>query len=398
MTTRGEHGPSVFLLRGLFFVAMGGTGAWLPFLALRLDGAGYSGAAVGLLLAAMPLARLVSAPGWAMVADRFQQGGRALQVASFLSVAAAAALLAGDALWIVAPALVVYAAVRGPVGPLLDAQAVRALLARGSDTRHYGRIRLWGSLGFLVSGFVAGAFADGNPGAPLAIALAMWTVGALMTLRLPATGGGGPAPIGPALRALATRPFFLPFIGAAVLHGAALSSYDSLFAVHVRRLGLPSQCTGWALVTGISVELGVMAAALPLMRRCPPFALVAAAMAVGSLRWGLTAWLDAAVPLVATQALHGISFGAFWVGSVEALRQRSPELIRSSTQALLTSSAYGLGPLLSAGLATFLLDGAGTRGLFAVGAGLSATAALLVGWAARLDRSEGGREPISQAA
>ena len=85
------------------------------------------------------------------------------------------------------------------------------------------------------------------------------------------------------------------------------------------------------------------------------------------------------------------------IGSVEVMRRRSAPEIRASAQALFTSCSYGLGPLLSALLATVMLDGAGTRGLFAVGAVLSAAAAGRVVVAERRDGEEAARaEPVGE--
>lgn len=386
------RGAPPALVALVFLATLGGTGAWVPYLGLWLDRTGHSGAAIGAALAVVPFARLVAGPFWAAVADRFQRGERALQVASVVSTGAAAVALASTGPAGLGIGLLAFALARAPVGPLLDAQAVRSLEARGRDTRNYGRVRLWGSLGFLAVGAVGGFLADASPAAPLLLAVGCWAVAAALTFTLPASPPSPPVPVGPALRALTGRAFFAPFLAGCALHGAALTSYDSLYAVHVGKLGLPSWWTGAALAAGIGVEVVVMASGGALLRRFSPLRLVAASMAVGAARWALTATVHDPIGLTAVQALHGFSFGAFWIGSVEAMRARAPETIRASAQALFGSVAYGVGALLSAGAAFLLLDSTGPRGIYAAGAVASAAASLLVAFADRRERRAGIRD------
>ncbi len=388
----GKH-TSILLISLTFFLSLAGTGAWLPYLVLHLKRTGHDGAEVGLLLGILPVARLLSAPLWAMVGDRYRKGSRVLQATTLLSPLAATALLFTENIALMALSLLVFSAARGPIGPLMDAQAVDALVARGRDTRTYGRIRLWGSFGFLVAGFVAGFLADAHPRAPLQLALLLWFSAFLLTLGFSSEKGAGPAPIGPALKTLLARPFFAPFLLASVLHGVSLTSYDAFFALHVASLGLSSRWTGMALVTGVGVEMVVMAGAPWLMKRFSPFSLVMGAMGVGVFRFALTATVTSPIPLVALQCLHGISFGAFWIGGVELLAHRSPPQIRASSQALFTSATYGMGPLLSAALASFLLDREGTAGLFWVCAVGSGVAAGLTGWARSRELGEQEKSP-----
>jgi PPP family 3-phenylpropionic acid transporter len=362
------------LLIAYYFLAVGGNGGWTPFLGLWLDRDGHSGAAMGALLGLIPFARMISAPVWAGVADRFREGTRILQLCSVLTVLLCGAAMGvrGDlALGLV---LLLFAVVRAPVGPVMDAAAVKLLEQSGADAREYGRIRLWGSLGFLVFALLGSLLVDRFAAAPLLIGMGAWAGAAALAFTLPRAESRGPQPLGPALRRLAAQPFFMPFLLACALHGTALATYDCLLPVHLSSLGLPSAWSGVSIAIGILVEVAVMAWARQLLTRLSPLTLITAAMAAGALRWGLNAVVEDPALFVAIQALHGLSFGAFWIGAVELLRRRAPPEVGNSAQALLTTSAYGVGPLASAGLTALYLDELGTSGLFLIGAGLSGVA------------------------
>jgi PPP family 3-phenylpropionic acid transporter len=181
------------------------------------------------------------------------------------------------------------------------------------------------------------------------------------------------------LRALSRQSLIAPVLAVTVAQGAALFLYDCLFAVHVTSIGLPARWAGIALAPGILLEIAVMALAPFLLRRFTPAGLLLAGLVTATIRWVLTALVDDPWPLVSIQALHGISFGAYWIGGVELLRSRAPASIRASAQALFYS-CFWIGALGSAGLVAALLDQIQTTGLYAVGAGLTgvATAVLLV--------------------
>ncbi len=368
------------LLSLLFFLGLGGAGGFVPYLGLYLERRGLSGAQIGALMASMPLARMVASPLWAAVADKTRMGTRLLQLSGTL----ATLILVGIFLPLgpVGLGLVLMAhwAVRAPSGPLLDSAAVRMLERNGLDTAHYGRIRLWGSLGFLVVG-VAGSLTV-TPGelpmVPLALAVCLWALAAAFSFALPVEEGGGPAPFWPALRTLGGKPGIGLFLAAAALHGVALNVYDAFFAVHVTSQGLPGWVIGASIAAGITTEVALLAYGRAVLSRLSPGTLVAVGMAAGALRYGVMAWATAPALVVAVQTLHGLSFGAFWIGGVEWMRRAAPPTVAASAQALFNISGYGLGPVLAALSAGLLLDGAGTPGLFTLGAGCSAVGALLV--------------------
>ena len=385
----GETGWTVrarLLLSAVYFTLVGSLGAWGPYLAPFLDRTGHSGAAIGALLALVPLARMVSAPAWAAAADRFRSGTTLLRVGTVLSTLVAATIaLGGLGPLALGLALIAFSALRAPLAPILDATAVEQLVAQGRDPRGYGRLRMWGSVGYLLLaalGALVAASAD-RPETVLLLAVGAFGLTAVLSFALPAADGPPPAPILPALRGLAGRPFLLPLLGALALHGVGLTAYDALLPMHLASVDAGGAWTAAALATGVSVEIAVMALGTHLLGRVAPQRLLVFSVAVGAVRWTLTAALHDPLTLVLVQALHGISFGVFWIAGVELMRAQAPRNLLSSAQALLVTATYGMGSLLSSALAGALLDRAGTTGVFAASAGASVLATGLALVAAR---------------
>lgn len=362
-----------------FAGSMGAIGAFGPYFGLVMDRLGYSAAVIGGIWALMPTTRLLLTPAWAVVADRYRLGTRILQVTTLGSVLAVAAMASGalPALGI-ALAMVVLSAMRAPVQPILDSLTVQTLEVLKRPPTEYGRIRLWGSVAFLVCAGAAAWAAEAVAwvAAPLGLAVAVWALGFLVTLFLPRGGTLEPVAVGPALRSVTRRPGVSVLLASLCLYGMGMNAYDAWYGVHIEHLGLPSRYIGLALGCGVVVEIGVMAVASRLLSGRDPVNLVILAMGVASVRWALTATLSSAWLLTVLQVTHGIVYAVWWVALVELMRRLSPPEVRASAQGLLVMSAYGVGPLLTAGLAAVLVDAAGTEALFAAASLFSALAGL----------------------
>jgi MFS transporter, PPP family, 3-phenylpropionic acid transporter len=359
---------------------MGGIGAFGPFLGLVLDRLGHSAAVIGGLLALVPLTRILSTPLWSLIADRYRIGTRILQAATLCTALVAVAVASGRLEPAgVGLALVVFAFVRAPIGPIIDGLTVRSLETAGVPTTRYGRIRLWGSVAFLGVAGAAALVADtvDMATAPIALAALAWGVGFLVLLRLPAGEAGPPVRLGPALRVLAGRKGLGLVVLSLPLHGLGLNAYDGWYALHVEQLGLASTWTGMALALGVSLEVGVMAVSARVLSRARPETLVAVGMAVAAVRWALTAVISDPLLLTLLQALHGVVFAVFWIGVVELFRRAAPPEVRASAQAVIMTACYGVGPLLTSTVGATLVDAHGTSALFGVASGAAALGAAL---------------------
>src|SRR5690349_688833 len=163
-----------------YFLMLGGIA---PFFSLYLNALGFSGVQIGILLALMPLARVVAPPAWAWLADH--QGARRPLVR--MSTAAAAASCAGflfarsfGGLFLVILLLNVFwcAAL-----PLVEATTMAHLRGRLGD---YGRIRVWGSISFMLSVIVLGWLLDRTGIGRLPVILvALFSLNALAAWLLP---------------------------------------------------------------------------------------------------------------------------------------------------------------------------------------------------------------------
>jgi MFS transporter, PPP family, 3-phenylpropionic acid transporter len=383
------------LLSGYYVASFAALGVYLPFFPRWLEARGIAGTAMGAVAALIPAIGLVGPPCFGILADVLGLRASLLRIAStgaclaFAAVALPAAL--GEPLGTVGLVVAVasFAFFRAPMVMLADVLTLERAPGAGTS---YGRVRLWGSLGFLVSVMAAGRWLDPRAPAALpaavAIALAL-AVAASFALPSPAerldhaqgtSARRDPTPkkVRAGLRELLGSSDFRLFLAASVLGQAAHSAYDLTFSLHLRDLGMGQGLVGVTWALGVVAEIVLMAVAAPLLTRhggrLLPVALLGA-----SLRWALIASVRSHAVLIVLQPLHGFSFGLMWLASLHYVKERAPARILATAQGLYsaTMAAGSVGGMLLWGSVYGGHAGATTFGAAAVVAGVAGVLAVL---------------------
>ncbi|HVL56187.1 MAG TPA: MFS transporter, partial [Burkholderiaceae bacterium] len=144
-------------VRALFLTYFAFIGALSPYAALYFAARGLSIVEIGVLMS-LPQALRIFAPAfWAWLADR--SGKRVVLLRVSAAVAVATMLLfpaAASAPGFAALMLVLFFATAAQL-PIAEAMALH--VARG-DAGRYGRLRLWGSIGFIGAVLLLGPLLD----------------------------------------------------------------------------------------------------------------------------------------------------------------------------------------------------------------------------------------------
>ena len=135
-------------LAGFYFFYFAYLGAFAPFFTLYLDSVGMSAVQIGVLMSMPQLTRIVAPHLWGWLADR---GASGMRIARLTGAAGTLAWLGVYATTQFAWLIVVLLAVMffwSAALPLVEASTLTHL---GDETSRYGRIRVWGSVGFIVA-------------------------------------------------------------------------------------------------------------------------------------------------------------------------------------------------------------------------------------------------------
>ena len=326
----------------LYYTAMFGmVGVVMPFYPAWLKSRGLDAAEIGFLLSCTMWVRVLSNPAATSLADRLGERRRVMAALAGAGFAAALLFPLAAGFWPLLAVAMVHTMLWAPVMPLGDNLVLLTARARSLD---YGRLRLWGSVSFIVTSAGAGALLQGRP-EDLIIWLIVGLLGVtfVSTLFLPdvpqAPGGrGGRGP----LRALLTSPAFLLFVLAASLNSASHSVLTGFATIHWRAAGLSDQLIGLLWSAGVVAEIGLFAVGGRIAGRTGALGLFALGAVAGVVRWIGTALTTDFWALLVLQSLHAFTFGASHLGAMTFIGRAIPQHHSATAQGLYSSLSMGL--------------------------------------------------------
>jgi PPP family 3-phenylpropionic acid transporter len=332
-----------FLYAALFLV----VGCYLPYLPVWLHWRNLDADEIAGLLATPLFIRILFTPAISFAADLLG-GRRAILIAlAWGSLASFLLLWAADGFWQMLLATVLLAINWTTIMPLIETVAV----AGRSGAVDYGKVRLWGSLSFIVaslgSGLLIGTLGAGTVLPLLVAGTAAMVLGAHLLPR--EVAGRGPlAPARPRRIRLADAfdlvraPLFLLFLLAASMVQASHALYYSFGSLYWRAQGIPDGAIGALWSVGVVAEIALFAASGRVIASIGTARLLMLAGLAATLRWGLMA-VDP--PLWATamlQTLHAMSFGAAHLASIHFMTHAVPEDRAATAQGLYAAVVAGL--------------------------------------------------------
>lgn len=352
-------------------------GAFLPYFALYLQSIGLSAGRIAILMSLGQFMRLLAPLLWSWLAD---SGGRRVRIV----VASAAASLASFSVVFLTQdfvGLLIGMAILhffwSASLPLVEALTLGHLAAA---PERYGRIRLWGSVGFIVTVMGVGLLLDAAP-----ISSQLWVswvlllgtlVSALTLTEVPARAGQAAGSILVVLRQ--RKVVFL--LGAGLLMSAAHGALYVFYSIHLVAQGYGKTLVGLLWTLGVVAEIFVFLFMPRISRRVSLRQILLACFALAVLRFLLIGWTVEFIGLlVFAQLLHGASFGAHHAATMAALNRWFVASQQARAQALYGSVAYGAGGLGGALLAGALWESAGAAITFSA-ASLLALLGLAMVW------------------
>ncbi|MCP4562100.1 MAG: MFS transporter [Bosea sp.] len=325
-----------------------GVGFYLPFFPVWLASTGLGDVDIGYVLAIPILVRVFVASSVTGLGDRLRPN-ILLALLNALAALIYFALAQQTQFLPIAILTALSAIALSGVVPLADVLTTEQVKA--GALRDYGRVRLWGSVTFVLSN-LAGGYLIARHGAwliPFVLAGSS-SLAALAALQAPSPPGG----VSPAVSQGASAVGFgLPFwlaVGAAACVNATHAAVYAFSSLHWRSIGFSGETVGWLWAVAVLAEIAVflvggsIAASGLVGLRWIAIAAIAAA-----LRFGVMSADPGLAVTVLLQLLHGITFGCMHLGTLAALSALSPGARRAAAQGRLVAVSA-----LVMGLATIL--------------------------------------------
>jgi len=346
-----------------YFLYYGAISVLFPFLALFYKSQGLTGGQIGLLAAISPIISFFGAPLWTGAADASHRHklvamlsivGVVIVAFIFPSVASFGGLLLMISL---------YAFLGSPTGSLVDS-AVLTLL--GDRKERYGRIRLWGTIGYGVVAPFAGTLIG-----RLGLKWAFWgyailmLAGLLVITRIPFRQSHSNGSFRGGMRILfANQPWML-FLVMVFIAGIGMATINNYLFVYMQSLGASKTLMGIALTVSTISEVPAMFFSDRLLRRFGARGMLVIAMTTIGLRlicYSLTTqpWVVLVIQLV-----HGLTFAAIYTAGVHYADQIAPPGMKATTQGMFSGTLMGFGSATGGLLGGILMDHFSPGGMYA---------------------------------
>jgi MFS transporter, PPP family, 3-phenylpropionic acid transporter len=335
----------VVRLSAAYFVYFSAVGIFAPFWSPYLELSGFNPFEIGLLLAISAGVRAIGPLAFGWLADSTRRPTVILRFAALLSALSFALLplLSGLTGFIVLTVLFSFA--WNSIAPSLDAHTLARL---EGTSAHYGRIRLWGSLGFISLSWLGGiVFERAGYGLVPVFMMGFILATFAATMSIATTPPQAHAPSSVSFRsALHSRPVIVGVLIAALI-SLSFGPYYTFFSLYLERFGYSRGVIGFLWALGVVAEIGIFAAGGSILAKYSIRTLFVAAAAGTAVRWVLIAlFAESLFVLAFAQLLHCMGFAVLHFAVVlTAQHQFSPDAAARG-QALFSSVGYGVGGML----------------------------------------------------
>ena len=331
-------------LAACYFFHFAPLGIIVPFWNLYLHNAGLDAKSIGMVLATFGLTRLLFPALWSWLIDHTGRGLAVMRITAFASAICFAGFFFANQFtmlfWIMFGFGLFYHAVL----PQLESTTLNHLGERSSA---YGRVRLWGSIGFIVTAVLVGSALEYLD----TTTLPYWIVSSLILLFVSLTLLPNAKPVikhnGVSFISALKQPTVLVLILACILMYISFGPFNNFLAIYLTEHGHTYSFIGFLWAFGVLCEIILFIYMPRVFHVCSAKIVLIISFAGAALRWVLMGLFPEILSvLLFAQALHALSYAAFHAAAISLIHRHFVAGHQSRGQALYGSVSYGVGGTL----------------------------------------------------
>ena len=363
-------------LAGFYFFYFAYLGVFAPFFSLYLEGLNLSAFDIGVVMALPQVTRIIAPHLWGWLADRTTAPVRVVRLTGIAGTIVFLGIFAGTQLALIFTVIFAMTFFWSAALPLVEATTLTHL---GEETARYGRIRVWGSIGFIAAVIGVGHLLDYVALAAVPVLVLAMMVGMLICAffvpEAPTVHHAGEASVASVL----LRPEVVALILACACMSAAHGPYYTFFSIHLVAAGYSKGAVGWLWALGVICEIGIFAWMPRLFRAYSLRSILIASFALAVVRFLMIGWLaQSFVALLAAQVLHAATFGSFHAASIGYVHKFFRGRLQSRGQAIYGSVSFGVGGAIGTFASGYAWDVWGAAPTFSLGAACALAGMLLL--------------------
>jgi len=380
MSSRPTPRRALFAFGSVSFAYFAYAGLFSTYAPLWFRSLGFSTLAIGTLASMQSATRLFSPYAWGWLADHTGARTLLLRWAVALALACSIGYLAWPSYgWIAGVTFALFICTAGVI-PINEAALAHLVSRDGAlDAARYGRVRVWGSVGFILavsgSGFALQGLGVGKFPAFVIAVLGLLLVAAW---RLPMVREAAhSAETAPGAMAVLRRPPVAWFFAGVFFTVLAHTSLYAFFSLYLDSLGYTKGAVGLMWALGVTVEVAWFWFQGRWVHRLSMNGWLLLAALVSLLRFAATAAFGHVVWLLAlAQCTHAITFAAQHTACIGIINRHFPGRLRGRGQALYTVLGYGASGVIGGVAGGALSEAIGFAAVFWAASGAAGLAAL----------------------
>ncbi|MBK9187036.1 MAG: MFS transporter [Moraxellaceae bacterium] len=363
-------------LSAFYFFYFAVLGGFMPYWGLYLKNQHFDEAAIGQLLAISMLTRIFAPSFWGYLAD---STGKRIELvrlgASMVTLFWVGIFFVGQSFWLMAAVLFSYSFFQNAILAQFEAVTMYHLQSSRAD---YGKIRLWGSLGFIATVAGLGVLFDwvAISWLPLTLLLCAFVAAAISFYIPPPPVQISHALKKPLLDTLKQSKVWR-FLVVHFLLQLSHAPYYSFFSVYLEEKGYSRTVIGFLWSLGVLAEVVAFTQTQRLLSKFSEYNLIQCCLLLAAIRWFAIAWaVDIPSILWTVQLLHAFSFAVFHALAMQFIFREFEPQQQGQGQALY-SALWGFGVAIGSWLTGMVWLSWGADMIYSVAA-LCCVAAMLI--------------------
>ena len=369
-------------LSGFYFFFFASLGIIIPYFSLYLKDQGFGPGQIGIVMGVIQGTKIIAPNLWGWIADVSGRRTLVIKLGTLLALLCFSIIFIDPGYALLALIMAFFSFFWNAVLPQFEAAT---LVTLGEGVHRYTLIRLWGSIGFILSvvglGWVFEHYGtESLPWFVLALLALLW----LNAMLLRETSAEKEQAAGGSFWHILGNPAVLALLISCFLMKASHGPYYAFYTIYLEEFGYSRVAAGQLWAVGVVAEIGIFLVMHRWIPRFGAWKLLLAAMLLTVVRWAMIALLvESTVAVVAAQILHAASFGVYHASAIQLIFQYFPGELKGRGLALYASLSFGLGGALGSFASGYVWPSMGAPWVFGMGSLLALAAFITAAFGAR---------------
>lgn len=373
------------VLAAYYFLHYCTLGIIYPYFGFYFKQSGYTGTEIGIFLSILPIVSFTCTSLWADIFTRVKRRRLFMVTGIIVSSFALVPIYFINNKPLTAVLLAVFALSRTGILPVIDSFASSL-----NDRIPYGRMRIFGSAGFIVTSVATGFFFDSFGAGAFILLYTVFSLLSAVPALLADYDTGIFKPRGRDEKKLS--PQLKIFFAGVTIYLSSYAFLSNFFNIKVAEAGFGQTYAGYMWTTGVLAEMFFMYNQERVLKAMRVEYIMIFSMLLGGVRYFATAVTDSLFLLFFFSAFHGFAYGTFHISIMKFFRTKLPEGLRLRAQTIYSGVGYGLGTVAGSFVSGLVFDYMGLKPVFFTAFFFCVGGASVIYWYMVIEEKNGSKQ------